>query len=206
MGSHKTNTLLESRGFDRRITTLDIGGGLLPEVLTEGVASQMHHYVSGLRAACPDLWNFELITEFGQWLYFYTGYAVSDVEYAVQRGATRVVYIHVGADFLLRDAYVKSRGIDFIPVGEAALRAEVLTDIAGPLCFAGDYLKKGEALPALQEGDQLLLLNTGSNAYGLWSRHCSRTIPKVIGVDYASRQVKCLSKRFNPFLRPDLVD
>ena len=51
-------------------------------------------------------------------------------------------------------------------------------DIAGPLCFAGDYLAHGIQLPAvLQEGQYLFIDHTGANTYALWSRHCSRTLP-----------------------------
>jgi diaminopimelate decarboxylase len=68
------------------------------------------------------------------------------------------------------------------------------------LCFAGDYLQKGVSLPVLREGDELLMLGTGSNAYALWSRHTSRSIPAVYGVDYARRSVELISPRTNPFL------
>ena len=197
--AQEANGLLANAGLERRIDTLDIGGGLMPEILTDS-ASAMMAYAQALRGTCPELWNYQLITEFGQWSYFYTGYAFSDVEYAVQRGDTRVAYVHLGADFLLRDAYVKPRGIEFIPLGEAAKRPIVRTDMAGPLCFAGDYLQKEVLLPQLEEGDGLLMLNTGSNAYALWSRHCSRTIPAVLGVDSEAREIRRLSPRSNPFI------
>ncbi len=197
--AQEANGLLANAGLERRIDTLDIGGGLLPEILTDSPSAMMA-YAQALRGTCPELWNYQLITEFGQWSYFYTGYAFSDVEYAVQRGDTRVAYVHLGADFLLRDAYVKPRGIEFIPLGEAAKRPIVRTDMAGPLCFAGDYLQKEVLLPQLEEGDGLLMLNTGSNAYALWSRHCSRTIPAVLGVDSEAREIRRLSPRSNPFI------
>ena len=197
--AQEANGLLANAGLERRIDTLDIGGGLMPEILTDSPSAMMA-YAQALRGTCPELWNYQLITEFGQWSYFYTGYAFSDVEYAVQRGDTRVAYVHLGADFLLRDAYVKPRGIEFIPLGEAAKRPIVRTDMAGPLCFAGDYLQKEVLLPQLEEGDGLLMLNTGSNAYALWSRHCSRTIPAVLGVDSEAREIRRLSPRSNPFI------
>ena len=197
--AQEANGLLANAGLERRIDTLDIGGGLMPEILTDSPSAMMA-YAQALRGTCPELWNYQLITEFGQWSYFYTGYAFSDVEYAVQRGGTRVAYVHLGADFLLRDAYVKPRGIEFIPLGDAAKRPIVRTDMAGPLCFAGDYLQKEVLLPQLEEGDGLLMLNTGSNAYALWSRHCSRTIPAVLGVDSEAREIRRLSPRSNPFI------
>lgn len=197
--AQEANARLASKGLERRIQSIDIGGGLMPEEL--GAApSRMQGYAEALRSTCPELWDFQIITEFGQWSYFYTGYAYSQVEYAVQRGETRVAYVHLGADFLLRDAYVKPRGLAFEVLGEGADRAAVRTDIAGPLCFAGDYLQKGVHLPRLEEGDALLMLNTGSNAYALWSRHCSRTIPAIYGVDFEAQRLDLLSARFNPFL------
>ena len=84
--------------------------------------------------------------------------------------------------------------------GQALMDAPVLTDLAGPLCFAGDYLEKGCMLPPLQEGDEMLLLGTGSNAYALWSRHTSRSIPATYGVDFAQRRLELLSGRTNPFI------
>lgn len=196
----EANARLAAKGIDRQIHSIDIGGGLMPEVLGAD-PSRMQGYADALRTACPELWDFQILTEFGQWSYFYTGYAYSQVEYALQRGETRVAYVHLGADFLLRDAYVKPRGLEFDVLDEGAGRPKVRTDIAGPLCFAGDYLQKDVKLPKLEEGDSLLMLNTGSNAYALWSRHCSRTVPAIYGVDFDAKRLDLLSARFNPFVK-----
>jgi len=192
---------------------------LRPEILKENEPenaepSRMEYYVNELKKAAPSLWenNMKIVTEFGQWSYFYSGFVYSQVEYALQRGHTNVVYVHVGADMFLRDVYTgKGRGIDFVPLiddvdvtsSTANAVPMTTTDIAGPLCFAGDYLQQQAQFPTLKEGDELLLLNTGSNAYGLWSRHCSRTIPKVIGVDVESQIVFPMSPRRNPFVNDE---
>merc|ERR1712107_566975 len=161
----------------------------------------MEYYVSELKKKAPDLWKFKTITEFGQWSYFYSGFVYSQIEYALQRGHTNVAYVHVGADMFLRDIYTgKGRGIDFVPVIDHDDKENdtiVTTGIAGPLCFAGDYLQQQIPFPKLNEGDGLLMLNTGSNAFGLWSRHCSRTTPQVIGVDMDSSIVFPMSPRRN---------
>ena len=60
-------------------------------------------------------------------------------------------------------------------------------DIVGPLCFAGDVLARDLVLPELFEGDWLVFSGAGANTFGLWSRHCSRAIPKVV----ASRAEGC---------------
>ena len=46
--------------------------------------------------------------------------------------------------------------------------------IVGPLCFAGDVLYESIQLPILNEGDEVIIFNTGANTYSMWSRHCSR--------------------------------
>ena len=53
-------------------------------------------------------------------------------------------------------------------------------DIAGPLCFSGDYLFYDRELPELKKHDKLIINDIGANTYSLWSKHCNRDLPKVI--------------------------
>jgi len=199
----EANHHLELNGIERKITTLDIGGGLPPEQLEENKQSYMQQYARGIIENCPNISDFTLITEFGQWCYFYTGYAFSRVEYTLIRGAKKVLFIHLGADYLMRDAYVKPRGVSFLTFSNNGILKTASAshyDIAGPLCFAGDYVTKNQLLQDPAEGDWIALINTGSNSIGLWSRHCSRMIPKVIGCDINNQSLEILSERFSPFV------
>jgi diaminopimelate decarboxylase len=192
------NELLSQFGIARRIQFLDIGGGLPPEKLDSESKSRMQLYAENLYEEIPELSNYQVITEFGQWCYFYSGYAFSQVEYVLKRGDKNVVFIHLGADYLMRDAYSKPRGLVFQTFskdgGEKNSEIEPF-DIAGPLCFAGDYLIKNQPLNKPEEGDWLALLNTGSNSLGLWSRHCSRSIPKIFAVDFNLQIIELISER-----------
>lgn len=196
----EANERLAQRGKSRRITTMDIGGGLSPERLGD-TPSVMQYYAQLLQSSVAGSWDeFQWVTEFGQWVHYYTGHAVSDVEYAVQRDETRIAFLHLGADFLMRDAYTTPRNLQFClldSTGRPKSSEPQKHDLAGPLCFAGDYIGRAVDLPKAEEGDQLLIMNTGSNAFGLWSRHCSRTIPKVLGVSRLADDVKVLSERIN---------
>ena len=51
----------------------------------------------------------------------------------------------------------------------------------------------------INEYDWLGIIGTGANTLGLWSRHCSRKIPKVIGFSREKNQMNVLSERSNPF-------
>ena len=198
----EANNTLELNGIERKITALDIGGGLSPEILGGNQESNMQSYARAIIENCPEIVNFKLLTEFGQWCYFYTGYAYSRVEYSLIRGDKKIIFIHLGADFLMRDAYSKPRGLCFLTFdikGELKTTTSSLFDIAGPLCFAGDYVTKNQLLQDPEEGDWLGLVNTGSNSIGLWSRHCSRMVPKVLGSNMNANALEVLSERFNPF-------
>ena len=158
-----------------KIHTLDIGGGLPSEAI-EG-QTQMAKY--GLMV--QDVFRgtaFKLVTEFGQWVHATGGFAISAIEYVVQPDR---IFIHLGADFFMRDAYTRARQFPLAVLsskGRWRLGEPRPFDIAGPLCFAGDYLAQKKNLPSdLQESDYLVIDETGANTYALWSRHCSRTVP-----------------------------
>jgi len=84
--------------------------------------------------------SFKLVTEFGQWVHASAGFAISAIEYVIQPDR---VFVHLGADFFMRDAYTKARPFPLAVIssrGQWRSGATRPFDIAGPLCFAGDYL------------------------------------------------------------------
>ena len=173
-------------GDNRQVTTIDIGGGLRAE--PEG-SSSMLEYGRRLQAERPELFEREVRTEFGQWVHANPGWAASRIE-SVEDRAVPMAFLHLGADLFMRDIY--SGTPDEFPYDIAVVRHDdsVWTsaddsatrpqDLVGPLCFAGDVLARGVALPVLSEGDWVVVAATGANTYGLWSRHCSRAVPKVV--------------------------
>jgi diaminopimelate decarboxylase len=158
-----------------KINTLDIGGGLPSEPLQ--AQTKMSIYGAMVQEVFRGT-SFKLVTEFGQWVHAPAGFAISAIEYVVRPDR---VFIHLGADFFMRDAYTRARPFPLAVVSaEGVLRQgeERPFDIAGPLCFAGDYLAHKKKLPGdLEENDLLIVDETGANTYALWSRHCSRTVP-----------------------------
>jgi diaminopimelate decarboxylase len=56
-----------------------------------------------------------------------------------------------------------------------------VVNIVGPLCFSGDTLATHLLLPTPQLGDSMIMLDCGANTLSLFSRHCSRLSPVVIG-------------------------
>ncbi len=174
--AQQINIALESLGLQRRIEVVDIGGGLPSEPLT--TTTQMMAY-GALVHSIESLSPFHLVTEFGQWVNAECGLALSRIEYVIT-GSPDKLFIHLGADMFTRDAYTKARPFPlslWTALGAPVTAAKSTYDIAGPLCFAGDYIARQVRLPHASEGHWLCIDHAGANTYSLWSRHCSRSVP-----------------------------
>ncbi|MEZ7938600.1 MAG: hypothetical protein QMB93_02675 [Schleiferiaceae bacterium] len=170
--AHEINTRLPGK-----ISVLDIGGGLPSESMKDQTKMKAYgSLVTEVFKGC----SFKLVTEFGQWVHAEAGFALSRIEYKL---APNRLFIHLGADFFMRDAYTTPRSFPLSVwnrSGKEYRGEKAAFDLAGPLCFAGDYLAHGALIdPSVQEGDYLVVDHTGANTYGLWSRHCSRSVPSL---------------------------
>lgn len=170
---------------------IDIGGGLPAVYLQHASAIEPSEYAERLREAVPDLMRDgpTLVTEFGRAIQAGCGVTFSRVEYVLPTQAIAV--IHVGADLLMRPVY---RPEDwphefFVLDSKGKLKTQKTQTItlAGPLCFSGDIVAREVELPALEPGDWVVVRDTGAYTLGMWSRHCSRGIPAILGSDEATR-------------------
>jgi len=188
-----------------QVTVLDIGGGLPVNYESEAWGSEkvptFREYADALRQGVPGLLateggvapSFTVVTEFGQSLNAKSGFLASRVEYlkptsqaiADAGGTQQVAVVHFGADLCVRQCYTSQHerrlevydGVSFSPKAGRA----VPQHIAGPLCFQGDMLAKDLMAPQLVVGDFVVMRDAGSNCLSLFSRHCSRQAPVVLG-------------------------
>lgn len=112
---------------------------------------------------------------------------------AVVKGApwhsdTPIAVIHVGSNQFVREAYLgdtwRHRFTALSPFGSAHPGAHTLRqyDIAGPLCFQGDFVGRGHILPStLEHGDILVMHDTGGYTLAMYSRYNSRQAGPVYG-------------------------
>ena len=164
----------------------DLGGGLPAQYRDDAPRLTPGAYAAALRAAIPDLFtaDVQLVTEFGRSLLADCGFVVSRVE-VTKPGPVAV--LHVGADLFVRRVYRPNEWHhDFLALdrdGRLLAGAPVPTTLAGPLCFGGDLLARDLPLPPLTAGDHVLIRDTGAYTLSMWSRYCSRAIPRVLGLD-----------------------
>lgn len=168
-----------------KINYFDIGGGYPVDYGFTPVAS-IARFSEALKKVAPKLFDgsVSVITEFGRYYHANAGWTISQVNEVKHFNTHQTVIQHAGADLFLRECYEAGKWPHRISIrSKSGLSedAEYTTDIGGPLCFGGDYIAKGLRLTKVQKGDWLLILDTGANSFALWSKHCSRPFPKVIG-------------------------
>lgn len=171
------------------LTFIDIGGGVLAK--SADIQSGLTDFAQNIRKRLPELFDrYEVLTEFGRFVHTDNAFTVSNVEYILPGSgdASPTAILHVGADMFLRRAYADADNAHDIAVlsPEGDLKTDRPThriNLAGPLCFAGDYLYRDIDLPTVVSGDKIVLLQSGANNTAMWSRHCSRDIPKLLTYD-----------------------
>lgn len=188
-------------GIDRPISFIDIGGGF-PARYTRGDQPDLKEYLHFLRQHAPTLFtDYRIITEFGRFVQAHTAWFLSDVEYVLRGNAQQpdVPIIHGGADLFLREVYQQGSPQHEMTVLDAAGRPKEqplqMAHVAGPLCFAGDYLARNKRLPRMEAGDKIAIADVGANSFSMWSRHCSRVFPKVIGYSQRLGNIHILKER-----------
>jgi diaminopimelate decarboxylase len=184
-----------------QISIFDIGGGMPIAYKKNEIPPDMKNYVQLLKKNCPQLFTkqFKFITEFGRWIFANAGWTISRVEYVKKSKSIDTIMIHLGADMFLRKIYSPADWHHEIRVvnsnWELKLGGQKKYKIAGPLCFAGDILEKGILLPKVEEGDYLVIHDTGAYTSSMWSRYNSRQFPKVIGYKDDGNKFFLLKKR-----------
>jgi len=179
---------INDRAGRRQITVFDIGGGLPAAYLPGDQPPAMAEYADAVRERFPALFSgdFRLITEFGRHLHAPCGFAASRVEYVKDGGGGRkAAVIHLGADMFLRECYNPTDWTHEISVTDREGRAKSgplsPLDVAGPLCFSGDYLARGLPLPPVVPGDWAIIHDVGAYTFSMWSRYNSRCMPTILG-------------------------
>ncbi len=198
----EANEKLNKSGTSKRINIFDIGGGLPVSYQSGKKIIGMNKYKTILHSKYPEIFSgkFRLITEFGRYIFANTGWAASRVEYVKGSKEINTLMIHLGADMFLRKAYNPEVWHHEISVLDknGNLKKDTVKktyNIAGPLCFAGDFVAKKVELPEVNEGDFIIIHDTGAYTYGMWSRYNSRQMPKVLGYYNDGENFKLLKER-----------
>lgn len=190
--AEELNGLPAGPGRARRVTGLDLGGGLPVNFEDDRVAPTFAEYVQVLRAAVPGLFDgrYALVTEFGRALCAKNGFMLARVEYAKEVADRRIALTHAGAQVATRTVFMPESW----PLRLGAYDAhglpkhgpDCVQDVAGPCCFAGDLLASERKMTALDAGDLVLLHDTGGYYFTATWTYNSLPRPAVYAFEVAA--------------------
>lgn len=185
------NRLTEESGRGRQVSRIDIGGGLPVNFAGEDIVPSFADYRAVLERVVPELFDFDIVTEFGRALTAKAGTVLTRVEYTKPMGRRRVAMTHAGVQVATRTAYAPEdwplRILTYDAAGQLMTSRDVIShDIAGPACFAGDLLASDRMLPELRPGDLIAVPETG--AYSFSSPYSYNLLPRVPIYGYRTGQ------------------
>ncbi|MGY0067815.1 diaminopimelate decarboxylase [Streptomyces sp. QTS137] len=189
-GVARTYALAEEinrRAGRQQVDTVDIGGGLPVNFTSDATDPTYARYARLLRETVPGLFDgrYGLVTEFGRSLLAKHGTVVARVEYAKSAGGRPVAVTHAGVQVATRTVYAPGAWPLRIAAYDAGGRPKegpaVVQDVAGPACFAGDLLARGQPLPLLEQGDHAAALDTGAYYFAHHYGYNSLPRPAVHG-------------------------
>jgi diaminopimelate decarboxylase len=153
------------------VELLDAGGGLGIPYADDEAPLDVER-LGGLLGAELASWSgrgalagARLLLEPGRWLVGPAGAYLCRVVRTKERGGRTIAVTDGGIHHLLRPRLV-GRDHRVVPVGRAAARtAGQGTNVVGPLCTGLDVLATDVALPPVERGDLLAILDTGAYGY-----------------------------------------
>jgi diaminopimelate decarboxylase len=175
----------------RQIEVVDIGGGLPVNFDSDAIKPTFGDYATVLRRQVPELFSgkYGVKTEFGRSIFAKNGFIATRIEYTKNSGGRQIALSHAGVQIAARTVFMpdhwKIRLSVFDSSGRVKTGDQVLQDIAGPCCFAGDMIGTERKLPLIEPGDYVVLHDTGAYYFSNPYYYNSLPAPSV----YAASQL-----------------
>lgn len=184
------------RNDGHRIDYVDAGGGL--GIAYEDSESSDFHasvvaYAAALSAPLKGL-KVRLLLEPGRSIVGPAGVLIASVVYNKGNNGKRFLVVDAAMNDLIRPALYGAYH-EIVPLTDNADSGQnkEVVDVVGPICETGDFFARDRALPAIQEGDYLAILDTG--AYGMVLASNYNTRPRPAEVLVSGKSVKVVRRR-----------
>ena len=149
---------------------IDLGGGLgVPEKPGQVPVdlAALQGVIDDIRAKWPQV---SLWLEPGRFLVAQGGVLVVEVTQLKGKGAVQYVGVSTGMNSLIRPALYGAHH-DIVNLTRFGEPGTEVYNVVGPICESADYLGHERLLPATQEGDVLLIANTGAYGHAMSSNY-----------------------------------
>jgi diaminopimelate decarboxylase/aspartate kinase len=144
------------------VKTLDLGGGLGVPDRRGKAGFDLDHLDTLLAGALGDR-NLELWLEPGRYLASESGVLLSRVTQLKSKGQYRYLGVATGMNSLIRPALYGAYH-DIVNLSRLGEAENTQYRVVGPICESGDVIGESRLLPRSEEGDVMLIANSG--AYG----------------------------------------
>ena len=161
------------------VRTIDLGGGIgIPEKPGDRPfdLERLDEHLGEVRESCPD---FSIWLEPGRFLVAQSGVLLTRVTQVKGKGEMRYVGVGTGMNALIRPILYGSYH-EIVNLSKLGIPASEIATIVGPICETGDRLGTDRLLPPTEEGDVMLIANTGAYGYVMSSRYNLREVPTEV--------------------------
>jgi diaminopimelate decarboxylase len=195
----------ELRDDGHEIEYVDAGGGLgiayekadLPE-FAEYVATYADALIAPLRGL-----KVHLLLEPGRSIVGPAGALVTSVVYRKTNNSKKFLIVDAGMNDLLRPSLYNAFH-EIVPVTMREGRsARETVDVVGPVCETGDFFARDRALPVVDEGELLAILDAGAYGMALTSNYNTRPRPAEVLVDGKTARVIRRRERVGDLLQSE---
>ena len=149
---------------------MNLGGGLgVPERPDQSALDlqAIDASLAPLKAANPSL---SIWLEPGRFLVARSGVLLTRVTQIKGKGDVRYIGVNTGMNSLIRPALYGAYH-RIVNLSRLDQEATEVVSVVGPICETGDRLGVDHLLPPTEEGDVLLIANTGAYGYTMSSRY-----------------------------------
>ncbi len=169
------------RESGQTVTRMDCGGGL-GIGYGDAAGASPSAFAGALNGAFAGL-DLQLMTEPGRWLVGPAGVLLSSV--VLTKGHDRFMVLDAAMNDLVRPAmYDAWHGIVPVSAGNAVGQV-VEIDVVGPVCETGDTFARSRAMPLVESGGRVAILDAGAYGAVMSSTYNARPLAPIALVDGA---------------------
>lgn len=110
------------------------------------------------------------------------GYLLTRIIYVKQNDDKFFYIVDAGMNDLIRPSLYQAYH-EIVPVKLPPSTEKITADVVGPICESGDFLAKSRELPVLQEGELLLVKNSGAYGFSMSSNYNARPRPAEVLIE-----------------------
>ncbi len=161
------------------VTTIDLGGGFgIPEKPGDRAIdiARLNKLLGEIKESYP---QYSLWLEPGRYIVAQAGVLLTRVTQIKGKGDMRYIGVGTGMNSLIRPALYGSYH-EIVNLTRADVTARETVTVVGPICEIGDRLGSDRLLPPSEEGDVILIANTGAYGYVMSSQYNRREVAREV--------------------------